>query len=239
MSNTDEEKRILEEYEKRDARMPWNDWKTNIYHPRHPIGKLIQEHNHNLLSDALNQLDLDLSNLKILDIGCGYGYWLRHFVELGANPKNLVGIDLAVHRIDVAKQKNPAIRYLHHNVATLPFPSKSFDFVMQSVVFSSILDAQMRTSCATEMYRVTKAGGIIFWIDLTHSASDLLVNISESDVRRYFPKMQVIYNKRILPRYFYSCNEKCAWLAKLIYLFTKYGCTSQLLILRKSSNGLC
>ena len=236
MSDADEEKRMLAEYEKRDACMPWNDWKTNIYHPRHPLGNLQHEDNHNLLCDALNQLDMDLSNLKILDVGCGYGYWLRYLVEFGASPENLVGIDLSAHRIEVAKQKNPAICWREHNIAALPFPRESFDIVMQSVVFSSILDAEMRTSCAAEMYRVTKAGGMIFWKDLTRSASEALVCFSESDVRKYFPKMQVIYQKRVGPKYFSRLNGRCTWFAKSIYHITKYGCTSQCVILRKPTD---
>jgi ubiquinone/menaquinone biosynthesis C-methylase UbiE len=228
-----EEKRLREEYSKRDIRLTWSNWKTNIYHPRHPIGNLFNEHNHNILVDALNQQDLELTNLKILDVGCGYGSWLRYMVELGASPENCVGVDLSAHRIEIAKQKNPSISLFQQNIDKLPFLPGSFDFVMQSVVFSSILDMKMRISSANEMYRVTKKGGIIFWVDLDNTFSETLVSFSKADVQSYFPNMQIIYQKRVHPRYFRRLSGKRAWFAKVLYNFSQYGCESQLFLLRK------
>jgi ubiquinone/menaquinone biosynthesis C-methylase UbiE len=233
MNEMNEELRILNEYESRDNRLRWNDWRTNIYHPRHPIGSLFHEHNHDILVSTLNRLDLDLADLKILDVGCGYGYWLRYFVELGAKPGNCFGVDLSAHRIDIAKQKNPTINWYRLNMGSLPFPNNHFDFVMQSVVFSSILDTQTRLSCASEMYRVVQKGGILLWIDLTNTSTDLLVGFSGEDVQEYFPKMQTVDQRRVHPKYFRRLNGKHAWLAKCIYHFTKYGCESTRVILRK------
>jgi ubiquinone/menaquinone biosynthesis C-methylase UbiE len=231
--NNIEEKRLRDEYSKRDINLPWNDWKTNIYHPRNPIGNLFQEHNHTILVDVLNQQDINLSDLKILDVGCGYGSWLQYLVELGAKPKNCVGIDLSEHRLNIAKNKNPSITWYQQNISELPFPDESFDFVIQSVVLSSILDMQMIASCVAEMNRVTKKGGNIFWIDLANIKSDTLVSFSESDVKKLFPKMQIIYKRRVHPKYFRRIYGKYAWLAKAIYQFTGSGCESQLFLLRK------
>jgi len=231
-----EETRIVEEYAARDARLPLNDWRTNIYHPRHPLGHLLQEHNHNILVDALNHLDVELSDLKILDVGCGYGSWLRYFVDLGANPANCVGVDLSEHRIGIAKQRNPSISWYRQNIAQLPFPDNSFDLVLQSVVFSSILDLQMRLSCASEMRRVTMNTGKILWIDLMRTTSDLLVAFSEPETRGYFPGLSVIYKKYVHPTYFRRLNGKYAWLAKSIYYFTKYKCESLLVVFEKNLN---
>lgn len=234
---SDEELKAIEEYEKRDARLPWNDWRTNIYHPRHRIGSLLHEHNHNVLCDALNHLSLDLTDLKVLDVGCGYGYWLRHFVELGANPANLTGIDLSAHRIQVAKQKNPAITWQLHGGAALPFGRESFDFVMQAVVFSSILDGETRRACAGEMYRVTRRGGALFWSDLIRTASDALSRFTKEDVQGYFPGAEIIYQRRTHPQYFRRVNGRHAWLAKSIYRFTDWHCECELIILRKPMHG--
>ena len=234
MPRTNEETRIIEKYQKRDERLPWNDWRTNIYHQRHPVGHLFQEHNHDILVSALNELDLGLAGLRILDIGCGYGSWLRYLVELGADSPNCVGVDLSQHRLGIAKQKNPAISWCRENVAQLSFPDGFFDLVLQSVVFSSILDAQMRMSCALEMCRITRQGGIIFWIDLVQASSPSLVTFSEVEVRNYFPGLSIVYRERVHPAYFRRLNGRYACLAKSIYQLTKYGCESQLLVFRKS-----
>ena len=64
-------KRVREVYATRDSVMPVQDWKVNIYHPRHPLGRLFHEHNHSILVQALNNLDFDLGGRKVLDVGCG------------------------------------------------------------------------------------------------------------------------------------------------------------------------
>jgi ubiquinone/menaquinone biosynthesis C-methylase UbiE len=229
-----EERRLLEEYRRRDQILPWNNWKVNTYHPRHPVGNLFHEHNHELLVDILNRLALDLAGLKILDVGSGYGYWLRYFVELGAYPENCMGGDLSMNRIMAAKHKNPAVCSCHLSMAALPFPDGYFDFVMQSVVFSSIRDAKMRLLCASEMYRVLRKGGSLLWIDLRTGRSDRSVSFSEADVQTYFPGMRTVFRRQVHPKYFRYVNGKHAWLAKLMYhFFGSYGCESDLLVFRK------
>ena len=45
----------------------------------------------------------ELSQIEILDVGCGTGGWLRTLLEWGASPEHLHGIDLLHDRIDQAK----------------------------------------------------------------------------------------------------------------------------------------
>jgi len=52
---------------------------------------------------------------------------------------------------------------------TLPFKDKTFDIVVQSTVFSSILNRDLRFSVAKEMLRVLKPSGIIIWYDFRYS----------------------------------------------------------------------
>jgi ubiquinone/menaquinone biosynthesis C-methylase UbiE len=40
-----------------------------------------------------------LEGLKVLDIGCGTGHWLREFAKWGAAPENLCGVDLIEDRL--------------------------------------------------------------------------------------------------------------------------------------------
>ncbi len=46
-----------------------------------------------------------LSGRKILDIGCGPGGWIRKFVEWGAAPESIFGIDALADRLDEARMK--------------------------------------------------------------------------------------------------------------------------------------
>jgi SAM-dependent methyltransferase len=108
---------------------------------------------------------LTLSDLKILDVGCGQGRILRACLDLGSSPENLTGVDLQVSRIEEARLLSPHLDFRVGNGTDLEFPDQIFDLVMQFVVFSSIFARDLRQRLASEMLRVLKPGGYIFWWD--------------------------------------------------------------------------
>ncbi len=232
-STENEINRIRKFYEARDARMPYNDWSKNTYHLRHPLGKLLRNHDTDNIVRALNHLEIDLNTLKILDVGCGYGFWLRYMVELGAHPGDLTGVDLSPERIDIAKGLNPAINWIHNEGTTLPFAPGSFDIVMQFVVFSSIHDTDSRKFLSREMCRVVKPNGMIFWIDLKKKRTNLH-GFNDLQVSELFPDFRVIYRKLVHPYYFRRLHNHSAILADLLYHITKIGCDSLFLIMQKT-----
>ncbi|GCF10080.1 class I SAM-dependent methyltransferase [Dictyobacter arantiisoli] len=110
-----------------------------------------------------------LLDMKILDVGCGSGGYLRRFLDYGAVPSNLSGIDLMPPRIEQAKLLNPAIDWRVGSAHQLPYANESFDLVMSFVVFSSILDTALRQQIVEEMWRVRKPGGVILLYDFLYS----------------------------------------------------------------------
>ncbi len=103
---------------------------------------------------------------KIFEVGCGSGDMLRDFVKWGARPENVIGIDLLPDRVAEAIQLCPKAMGIHQgNAAKLPFPDEAFDVVVQSTVFTSVIDAQIKRQMALEMRRVLKPDGIIVWYD--------------------------------------------------------------------------
>jgi len=232
---TDEILRIQKVYQDRDTVMPLNDWMNNIYHPRNPLGHLLQRHNHMILVKAINSLKIDLASLHILDVGCGYGYWLRYLVELGAVPCNLTGIDLSEQRISAALEKNSDIHWIHSTSEKLPFPANHFNIVLQSVVFSSILDNDTRRILAEEMLRVLKPDGYIFWIDHKINMQNL-AGFTISQVRKYFHNEPLIYIESVHPRYNRKLYGHFSWLAEALYQFTKIVCDSWFLIIQKKGH---
>lgn len=226
-------KKLRDRYQQRDSEMPRNNWRMNIYHPRHPLGRLFQEHHHATLIRALNHLDCHLEGRSILDVGCGYGHWLRYLVELGAQPENLTGVDMSGERLSCARQANPAVTWMQVTGTTLPFPAATFDIAMQVVVFSSILDQGLRKSIAGEILRVVKPEGYIFWIDHKKPQADRLAGFSKAKVLEYFPGCHEVYAASVHPRYFRTLYRSWAWLAPCIYTFTKRWCDSWFLIMKK------
>lgn len=106
-----------------------------------------------------------LAGMRILEIGCGRGKRLADFVRWEARAIDLFGIDVMLKFLADAQRDYPPFGLCLASGAALPFQDRSFDIVMQSVVFTSILDLEMRRRMAREMVRVAKPGGILLWYD--------------------------------------------------------------------------
>ena len=108
-----------------------------------------------------------LAESRILDVGCGSGNWLIDVVRWGADPAKVFGVDLLADRVATSKRlAAPGVTVKQGDISALDLPAASFDIVIQSTVFSSILDEERRRKTAAEMRRMVKADGVIIWYDL-------------------------------------------------------------------------
>lgn len=136
----------------------------------------------------------DLRKKTILEIGCGTGYWLREFVKWGAPAQGLTGIDLLADRVAVARQLcPPAVRIQRANAAQLPFALQSFDLILQSTVFTSILDYELKRRVAAEMIRVVKRDGIIIWYDyhVDNPWNPDVRGVGRAEIAKLFPDCRI------------------------------------------------
>ena len=157
-----EESRIRGVYAKRKQLIP-----DDRYSSRNPGNVLIRLELERHVTANLERVHCqNLGSQKILDIGCGSGYWLQKLVGWGAEPRNLFGVDLRTSGIEQARQGVLRDANLEVGNATkLNFPDGSFDLVLQFVVFSSVLDWRTKQQMASEMARVVKPTGHIIWYD--------------------------------------------------------------------------
>ena len=142
------------------------------------------------LIEVLKRFQLsDLSEKKILDVGCGTGGFLREFIKYGARPENLFGIDLLEDRIETARSLNPNIDFRCGDASTLPYEDVFFDMVMQFTVFTSILDHRMKEQIASEMLRVLKTGGTIMWYDyhINNPKNPDVKGVKKKEIQELFP----------------------------------------------------
>jgi ubiquinone/menaquinone biosynthesis C-methylase UbiE len=103
-----------------------------------------------------------LDTKKILEGGCRTGYWLREFIKWEARPEKIAGTDLLADRIAEASRLCPkGVRLQCGSAAELPFPDQTFDLVLQSTVFSSVLGSSMKQRMASEMLWMLKEDGLI------------------------------------------------------------------------------
>ena len=144
--------RIRAEYHRRDAtpaishryRLEHAEVRLNLEGIRHAIRKTFTLHG-----------IVTLAGKHLLDIGCGYGNWLRHLVEsYGATQEQCVGIDLMEEYITAARTTSPEMEWYVGSAHALPFADASFDLLLCFTVFSSILDETLSEAVAREMWRV-------------------------------------------------------------------------------------
>jgi ubiquinone/menaquinone biosynthesis C-methylase UbiE len=124
----------------------------------------------NAVANHFNTLTEDL---KVLEVGCGYGHELGKLSLLGIPQSNLCGIDLCEHRIARAKTLYPSMSFYAQDATKLIFEDNSFDIVFQFTCLMHIDDLDIQQRICQEMQRVLKPNGIIIWWD-TSPPSTLL-----------------------------------------------------------------
>ena len=127
---------------------------------------LVQERERLLLKRLKQAGRAPLAGQRLLEIGCGSGHWLREFVKWGIKPVDITGVDLRPDVLASAAELCPqGVTLRCSNGSLLDFPDESFDLVLQSLVFTSVLDQAMKDEMAREMLRVLKKDGLIIWYD--------------------------------------------------------------------------
>ena len=109
-----------------------------------------------------------LAALRVLEVGCGCGGNLLDLQRIGLPPHNLYGVELLQARHDAARALlAPVVTLWQGDALTLDLPTEHFDLVLQSTVFSSLLNADFQTRLAQTMWRWLKPGGCVVWYDFT------------------------------------------------------------------------
>jgi SAM-dependent methyltransferase len=182
--------RIAVEYARRGASIP-----PDRYSPATPAQLLLRQSRERAVLAALRRAGmLPLAGRRILDVGCGAGQWLADFETWGADRAGLAGIDLLEARIEAARARlTPGADVRVGDASRLPWPAGQFDVVLQSTVFSSILDHTMRTAVAGEMARVLAPGGVIVWNDffVDSPGNRAVRGVRRREVAALFPGFRV------------------------------------------------
>jgi SAM-dependent methyltransferase len=224
-----EEARIRAAYVKRqdDLRYSW-------FSPGHLF--IFQELERQLLAILVRHAFPPLNTMKILEVGCGTGYWLREFVKWGARPEHIVGIDLLSDRVAEAKRLCPeTIEIRCGSAAALSFPDKIFDLVLQSTVFTSILDFEMKRQIAFEMLRVLKDDGLILWYDyhVNNPRNPDVRGVKRQEIYQLFPGCRIRLRRVTLAPPLARRLARYSWLACYVLEKIPWLCTHYLGVIRK------
>jgi ubiquinone/menaquinone biosynthesis C-methylase UbiE len=181
--------RILEEHRRREREVP-----AGFYDLDRPANLFLRQGQERALRDALERSGLlPLSGRRLLEVGCGSGNWLEILERFGARREGLAGIDLDPGRAAACAARLPGADIRSGDASVLPWQSGSFDVVLQSTVFSSILDPEMRRAVAFEMLRVLAPGGAILWYDffVDNPANPNVRGVRRREIEALFPGCRI------------------------------------------------
>jgi len=193
----------------------------------------LQKREHRVLRRLQRFGMADLKSHKILEVGCGNGFWLSEFVKWGADPAKITGIDIDQERVDEARKRMPAsVNVDCASGASLPYPDDSFDIVLQSTVFTSLLDPHMRQQVASEMRRVVSGHGLILWYDfhVNNPKNPRVRRVGQRELRQLFSGCEVSLERITLApplaRMFAPWSlALCTFLERFPFLRTHYLAT--------------
>jgi SAM-dependent methyltransferase len=140
----------------------------------------------------------DVAARRVLEVGCGSGGNLLELLRLGFAPRNLAGIELLPDRFAQAMQALPSgVMLMQGDASLVKLPDASEDIVLQSTVFSSLLDAPFQWRLAQTMWRWVRPGGGVLWYDFTvdNPANPDVRGVPVSRIRELFPDGRVQYQR--------------------------------------------
>lgn len=94
-----------------------------------------------VLGQTLPSLGIELEAAKVLEVGCGSGYWVKRWEELGVD--DLVGFDLSSTQIDQLRTRFPDYRFVQGDITTAPrdqLLERRFDILTLFDVLYHIVD---------------------------------------------------------------------------------------------------
>lgn len=192
-----EEDRIRAVYARRDL-----TGKSDLYGHDRPDMAYIQQRCQDAWREALAAVGaLPPAGLEVLDLGCGFGGWLRMLVQWGAEPGRVHGVDLLGDRIEQARRVSPPEMDLRVGSGLrLDFDAASFDLCAASTVFSSIPDPQLQQALAAELSRVLRPGGwlLVFDFVISDPRNPDTVGVGPARMRALFPELRLAGSRRLL-----------------------------------------
>ena len=162
--DTAETQAVAQRYARREQTVPSDRY--SILRPE--VWQMLQERQRALLRLMVRQGCTELSQLRAVEVGCGSGGNLLELLRMGLAPQHLQGVELLPQRHAQARQCLPSALALHLGDAVqAPIAPASQDLVLQSTVFSSLLDDRFQEQLAQAMWRWLRPGGAVVWYDFT------------------------------------------------------------------------
>jgi len=187
---SDETRAVAERYARRASHVIGDRY--SVLRPE--VWQMLHERQRVMLRRFNKQGLIDLAALRATEVGCGSGGNLLELLRLGFRPEHLTGLELLPERHATARHALPEATLVWLGDATLaPVAAASQDIVLQSTVFSSLLDDAFQQRLAEVMWSWLKPGGAVLWYDFTvdNPRNPDVRGVPLARVRKLFPQARI------------------------------------------------
>jgi ubiquinone/menaquinone biosynthesis C-methylase UbiE len=182
-----ERQRMLAEYARREREVD-----ADLYAPWQPATTFIQSGRKQRAASMLHRAGtFPDSDTECLEVGCGALGWLGDLITWGVPEMRLHGIELNRARIERACGLLPSADLQVGTATQLPWQNETFQLVIASTVFTSILDTEVRYLVAREIARVLAPGGALLWYDfaVNNPRNPHVRRVDRGELRQLFPEL--------------------------------------------------
>ncbi len=223
--------RIRAEYQRRAREIP-----ADFYSLDKPANLFSRHNQERMLLAALRGAQLiPLRDRLVLEVGCGTGQWFSMFQAFGVSPERISGIELDQNRAAVCRQKFPRADVREGDACQLPWHDEFFDVVLQSTVFTSLLNPLTKQRVASEMLRVLKSDGCIVWYDFSFNnpSNSQVRGVGRREIQQLFPNCELRLSRTTLAPPLARRLVPWSWLLAQLLEQMKFLNTHYLGIIRK------
>ncbi len=112
---------------------------------------------------ALRSLLPPAKGLRIVDLGCGFGWHCRYLADQGA--QEVIGVDVSEKMLAVAREKNasPVISYVRSSIEDFAVPAHSVDMVISSLAFHYV--ESFERICSSVKTMLVPNGKFVFSVE--------------------------------------------------------------------------
>lgn len=184
VSDTLETDRVRERYQRRMIL-------TDLYNPLTPSVYMAKQERERALIRLITEAGLTpVNDKRVLEVGCGSGSNILQMIEMGFSPELIVANELLEERVQIARKRLPQdVQIIQGDASELKLPPNFFDIVLQSTVFTSLLDVSFQHKLANKMWELTKPGGGVIWYDFIYNnpSNPDVRGVSIKQIKKLFP----------------------------------------------------
>jgi ubiquinone/menaquinone biosynthesis C-methylase UbiE len=164
----------------------------DIYAPWQPSSRFMLEGRNRVAATMLHRLSVfPKAGDQCLEVGFGTLGWLSELISWGVRESDLHGVELDPGRAAKAREIFPVADLRTGDAVELPWNDETFQLVVVSTLFTSVLDSNVRRLIADQIVRVTAPGGALLWYDFAYNnpRNPNVRGIGRGEIKRLFPNL--------------------------------------------------